>query len=263
MSELGLRRRLDAEVVYGAARVRQRRRVAVDGAVLHDASLADAAATHHADKVLVELLREERVQERVGAGVHREEEHEQDLRLGDGDERVAERRRQSEERDREQAREVGEDQQGHALGDVGVVRAHHRVVDAHLTVHVEVARADGDERGRIDGEQRRDVELVDGRRRLHRQTDARLAVAADADDRERGQEDGEDPAQQEDPGRLTQPEPLREVYRVADRVPPLHRDDGQSEDGVARGKDGEESRHLTAALVLPRDGEVEVDTPRV
>ena len=93
-----------------AARVRQRRGVAVDGAILHDASLADAATTHHAHEVLVELLREESVQERVGARVKWEEEDEEDLRLGDGDQGVAECRRQSEERDREEAREVGEDE---------------------------------------------------------------------------------------------------------------------------------------------------------
>ena len=134
------------------------------------------------------------------------------------------------------------------------------MVYTHLTVHVEVARTDGDEGSRVDGEQGGDVEFVDGVRRLHRQTDARLAVAAHSDDGQRGEAHCDDPAQEQDPGRLTQPQALRQVDRVPDGVPPLHRDDGQCEDRVASGEDGEEACHLTATLVLPRDGEVEVDT---
>ena len=256
-------RRLRDEVVHGAAGVRHGHRVAVGRAVLHDASLAHAASTHHTEQVLVELLREERVQEGVGARVEREEEDEEDLRLGDGDERVAERGGEAEERDREETREVGEDEQRHALGDVGVVRADDAIVDVHLAVHVEVARADGDESGGVDEEQGEDVHLVDGARRLHRQADARLAVAAHPDERQGGHEQGEHPPRQQDGGRLAQPQPLGEVDGVADGVPPLHRDDGEREDRVAGGEDGEEARHLTAALVLPGDGEVEVDALRV
>ena len=252
-------RGLRDEVVHGAAGVRHGHRVTVGRAVLHDASLAHPAPTHHAEQVLVELLREEGVQEGVGARVEGEEEHEEDLRLGDGDERVAECRREAEERDREETREVGEDKQRHALCDVRVVRADDAVVDVHLAVHVEVARTDGDEGRRVDDEQGEDVHLVDGAGRLHRQTDARLAVAAHPHERQGRHEQGKHPPRQQDGGRLSQPQTLGEVDGVSDGVPPLHRDDGEGEDGVAGGEDGKEPRHLTATLVLPGDGEVEVD----
>ena len=247
------------EVVQRAAGVGQRHGVTVGRPVLHDPSLAHSAPTHHAKQILVELFGEERVQERVGARVEWEEENEEDLRLGDCDERVAEGGRQPKERDGEETREVGEDEKSHALGDVRVVGADHDVVNVHLTVHVEVTRTDGDKRCRVDDEQGEHVDLVNSVRRLHRQTDARLAIAADTDERQCCHEQGEDPARQQDAGCLTETKTLGEMDGVANGVPPLHGDDCECEDGVAGGEDGEKTGHLTATLVLPGDGEVKVD----
>lgn len=82
--------------------------------------LLDPLADEHA--VLLELLGEDGVQEGVGAAVEGQHEDGEHFGLLQGDEVGAGHGRQREEGDRGPADEVGDHQEGHALGDPGVVR---------------------------------------------------------------------------------------------------------------------------------------------
>lgn len=152
-----------------AARYRPRALVLVRATATH----AEPAEQH--EQVAAVLLREQRVQVRVGARVERVKEHQQYLRLGHVDQRVAGQRGQAEERDRGPAREVREHQQRHALGHrhVGTGHGRHRLAaapDRH--VHLRIARAYHHECHAVEHEQREQVQLVRERRVIHGQADA-------------------------------------------------------------------------------------------
>lgn len=152
-----------------AARHRPRALVLVRAAAAH----AEPAKQH--EQVAAVLLREQRVQVRVGARVERVEEHQQYLRLGHVDERVAGERGKPEERDRRPARKVREHQQRHALGHRHVGPGHGRdrlAAPANRHVHLRVARAYHHERHAVEHEQREQVQLVRERGVVHGQADA-------------------------------------------------------------------------------------------
>lgn len=129
--------------VAEAVRVARRLAVAEVGTVAAPADAArhprllDRLADH--DAVLLELLREDGVQERVAARVERQDEHGEDLGLLERDEAEAGRRGEREERDGRPAEEVGEHEQRHALGDARVVRVP-RLRAADRAVHLSGAR---------------------------------------------------------------------------------------------------------------------------
>lgn len=147
-----------------ATRHRARSLVLVRAAAAH----AEPAEQH--EQVAAVLLREQRVQVRVGARVERVEEHQQNFGLGHVDERVTGERGQPEERDRRPAREVGEHQQGHALGHrhVGPGHGRHRLAATpDRSVHFRVAAAYHHERNAVERQQREQVNLVRERRVVH------------------------------------------------------------------------------------------------
>lgn len=120
-------------------------------------------------------MREQRVQIWVGARVEWIEEHQQNLGLGHIDERVTGERGQPEERHRRPAREVGEHQQGHALGHRHVRPGHRRhclAAASDRRVHLCVARAYHHERHAVERQQGEQVHLVGERGVVHGQANA-------------------------------------------------------------------------------------------
>lgn len=82
--------------------------------------LKQAEASGEEKEIPSEGAGEEGVQEGVGAGVDRVEEDQQEFGVWDGDERELEGGRDGEEGNGSHADEVGEDEDGHALGHAGV-----------------------------------------------------------------------------------------------------------------------------------------------
>ena len=97
---------------------------------------ANPVATQQDEDVLAELLGQDNVQEGVGARVERIEEDEQDLGVADVDHGQAEGGGQPEEGYGRPAHKVGQHQDGHALGDGGVVATGHCVAGPYLRTHV-------------------------------------------------------------------------------------------------------------------------------
>lgn len=107
---------------------------------------AQAVLTEQQQHIPAVLLGEQGVHVGVGARVQWVEEDEQDLGVGDVDERVSGNGRQAEEGDRRPAGKVGEDEQRHSFGDrlvrVARVTGRRGFVAADRVVHVAVADAD-------------------------------------------------------------------------------------------------------------------------
>jgi len=161
--------RVVAVGLAAAARHRTRSFVLVRATAAH----AEPAEQH--EQVAAVLLCEQRVQIRIGARVERVEEHQQDLGLGHVDERVTGERGQPEERYRRPAREVGEHQQGHALGHRHVGPGHRRhclAAAPDRRVHLCVARAYHHERDAVERQQGEQVYFVSERRVVHGQANA-------------------------------------------------------------------------------------------
>ena len=110
-------------------------------AQLRQTPLAESASPKNRQQIFAELFREDDVEKRVAAGVEREEEDEEDLRLANGDERQTASGRQAKQRDRKQTHKVSEHQYRHFLGNAFVVTTDGVgcFVLAHLHVHVRVA----------------------------------------------------------------------------------------------------------------------------
>jgi len=100
-----------------------------------DPRLLDGFTDH--DAVLLELLGEDGVEERVAARVERQNEHGEHFGLLQRHELEPERRRQREEGDRSPAQEVGEHQQRHPLGDPRIVRIP-RLRTSNRAVHLPI-----------------------------------------------------------------------------------------------------------------------------
>ena len=118
----------------------------------------------------------EGVQEGVGARVDRVEENQQDFGIWDGDERELEGGWDGKEGDGSHADEVGEDEDGHALGHagVGVGRRGRGVVDGQ--VDAEVTAAHTEEGQDVEEEERHHIDLRHQRLHVHGQADAHLHV---------------------------------------------------------------------------------------
>ena len=183
--------------------------------------LLDRLADHHA--VLLELLGEDRVEERIAAAVEGKDEHREDFRRLQGDQTRSPGRCEGKEGDGEPADEVGEDEQGHPFRDPGVVGVP-RLGAADGAVHLEVAAHQDEEGDSVDHHEEDDVALADSPLGLKRKTDGELSVVGDAEEREGGHEDGEGPGADHDVGRVLQTQPLVQVHRVRDCVVPLHCD---------------------------------------
>ena len=121
------------------------------------------------------------------------------------------------------ADEVCEDEEGHALGDLGVVGVP-CVRAADGAVHLEVAAHQDEEGDSVDHHEEDDVALADSPLGLKRKTDGELSVVGDAEEGEGGHEDGEGPGADHDVGRVLQTQPLVQVHRMCDCVVSLHRD---------------------------------------
>lgn len=145
-----------------------------------DVGSAAAAAPHQQAHVLPEGPGEQRVQEGVAQRVDGVEEDEQDLGVGHGDEGHAQGGRDGEEGDGRHAQEVGEDEHGHALGDLGVAVAGGVLRVAHAQVDADVAEAYEQEGDDVEEQHGHHVGLRRQRVDVHGQADADLAVAADA-----------------------------------------------------------------------------------
>lgn len=121
-------------------------------------------------------------------------------------------------------------------------------------VYFEVAAHQDEEGDAVDKHEEYDVALAERAGHVKRETDGKLAVIRDADQREDGHDEGEEPAERHDVGRVAQRQPLIQMHGVRDGVVALHRDDGQREHRQLRAEDAEEAGHLAAGRKLPRDG---------
>ncbi|TNN61419.1 hypothetical protein EYF80_028436 [Liparis tanakae] len=225
--------------------------------------LTEAHLTEEDEDVPPERLGEDGVEERVGAGVERVEEHQQNLGVGDGDERPVQRGRHGVEGDGRHAQEVGEDEHGHALGDVGVLGPGAVVRVVHCAVDLEVASADNQKGQDVEHQHGQDEDLRPGGLRVHRQTDADLLVAAHADQRQQGQQEAERPAAQHHGRRVLQAQLTVQPHGEGDGVPALQSDHRQGVDRQLAGEDREEPGEPAAGARLPVDGVVEVLGSRV
>lgn len=106
-----------------------------------------------------ECASEEGVEKGVGAGVDGVEEHQQDFGIRHGDERELQSGGDGEEGDGSHADEVGEDEDGHALGDSCVSMGRRRRGVSDGQVDAEVTDADADEGKDVEEEDRQDVDL--------------------------------------------------------------------------------------------------------
>jgi len=216
-----------------------------------DARLLDRLADHHA--VLLELLGEYGVQERVAARVQRQHEHGEHLGLFQGHEPHPADGGQRDERDRRPAQQVGEHEQRHALGDPRVVRVP-RLRAADGAVHLQVAAHQYEERHAVDEHQEHHVHQAPrAGGRLERETRGELAVVGHAEQRQGGHRAGERPAAQHDVRRVLQREPLVQVHRVRDGVVPLQSDHRQRVHGQLGTEHGQHAGQLAARGHLPRN----------
>lgn len=136
--------------------------------------LKQAEASCKEKEILPEGAGEEGVQEGVGAGVDRVEEHQQEFGVRDGDEGELEGGRDGEEGDGGHADEVGEDENGHALGHAGVGVGWCRRGVADGQVDAEVTAAHAEEGQDVEEEQRHHIDLRHHRLHVHGQADTYL-----------------------------------------------------------------------------------------
>ena len=151
-------------------------------------SLAEPHLAEQDEDVATKRLGEDGVEERVGAGVERKEQHQQDLGVGHGDEWTVQHSWHGIEGNGCHAQEVGEDEHSHALGDVGVLAGRGVVGVVHGAVDLDVAGTDHQESQDVEHQHRDDVHLVHQVLGVHWQADADLLVAADAHQREQCQQ---------------------------------------------------------------------------
>lgn len=186
--------------------------------------LLDRLADQHA--VLLELLGQYRVEERVAAGVERQHEHGEHLRLFQRDQLQPERRGEGEERYGGPTEEVGEHQKGHPLGYSRVVRVP-CLGAPDRAVHLQVASHEYQKRDAVDQHEKDDVGEGRVPVGLERQADGELSVVRDADQRQAGHRQSETPAHGHYVAGVLQGETLVQVHRVRYRVVPLQRDHRQ------------------------------------
>lgn len=204
--------------------------------------------------VLLELFGENGIQERVAAGVERQDEDREDLGLFQSDELQSEGRGEGEESDGGPADEVGEDEQSHPLGDARVVGVPGlRAADG--AVHLEVTAHEDEEGHAVDEHEQDDVgEAGRSRGGLEGQAHGELAVVGDAEEWQDRHDQGEAPSAEHDVARVLEGQALVEVHRVGDGVVALQGDDGQRVHGQLCAEDAQETRQLATCRHLPGDG---------
>ena len=121
-------------------------------------------------------------------------------------------------------------------------------------MYLEVAAHEDEEGDSVDEHEEDDVSLADRVAHLKRQADGELAVIGDADQRQQGHDEGEEPADGHDVRSVAQRESLVEVHGVSYGVVAFHGDDGQCVDGQLWAEHTEETGHLASGGELPRDG---------
>ena len=125
--------------ISGRLSVTEIRTVATASNAASNSRLLDGLADH--DAVLLELLGENGVEERVAARVQRQDEHREDFGFLQRHELQPEGGRQREEGDRSPAQEVGEYQQRHPLGDSRIVRVPRlRSPNGAVHLHMQLSR---------------------------------------------------------------------------------------------------------------------------
>ena len=136
--------------------------------------MAKTTATQQQTYILLKRSSKDGVEEGVTEGVDWVEEDEEDLGVGDGDEGHVETRRDGKEGDGCHAEEVGEDEDGHALGDPGVAVAGCQVgvVDGHVDTYV--AAADDEEGSDVEEEEGYNIHLRGQGLDVHGQADRHL-----------------------------------------------------------------------------------------
>lgn len=214
--------------------------------------LLDGLADQHA--VLLELLRQDGIEERVAARVERQYEDGEDLGLLQGNQMQSEGGRQGEKGNRRPADKVRKDQQGHPLGDSRVV-AVPRLRAAYRAVHLQVAPHEDQERHTVDEHEENHVrQAARPRRRLEGQADGKLAIVGDAEQRHDGHGQSKCPSDGHNIAGVAQGEALIQMHRMGYGVIALQRDHSQRIDGQLGGEDGQKSGQLTARTHLPGNG---------
>lgn len=133
--------------------------------------MAKTTATQQQTYILPKRSSKDGVEEGVTEGVDWVEKDEQDLGMGDGDEGHAESRRDAKEGDGCHADEVGEDQDGHALGNLGVTVADCQVGDVDGQVDAYVAVADDEKGSDVEEEEGYNIHLGGQGLDVHGQAD--------------------------------------------------------------------------------------------
>ena len=146
--------------------------------------LAEVPAPQEPTDVPAERPGEDGVQEGVAQGVDRVEQDEQDLGVGHGDERHTQGCRNGKEGDGCLAEEVGENEHGHALGDLGVSVVCRELGVVYVQVNADIAQADHRKGHDLEDQQSHHIELGASRLDVHGQADAHFAVTADPHQRE-------------------------------------------------------------------------------
>lgn len=178
--------------------------------------------------------------------------------MRDGYEGHAQGCRDGEEGDRCHAHEVGENEHGHALGNLGVSAAGGllRVVNAQVYAYVTVA--DHQESDDVEDEHGHHVNLGAQCVDVHGQTDAHFAIAADPHQREQGNQQREAPARPHHGCHVVHPQPLVDVHGIGDGVPAFEANHSQCIYRQLAGKHGQKACYSTPGPCLPVRGVVVV-----
>lgn len=214
------------------------------------ARLLNRLAYQHA--ILLELFREDGVQEGIAAGVERQHEYREDLRLLEGHQLQPEGRREGEEGYRRPAEKIGEHEQRHSLRYARVVRVP-RLRATYRAVHLQVASHQYQKGHAVNEHEEHDVRERRAAIGLEGQADGEFSVVRDSQQRQTRHRQREAPAYRHDVTRVLQREPLVQMHRVRYRVVPLQSDNGERVDAQFGAEDTEEAGQLATGRHLPRN----------
>lgn len=183
--------------------------------------LLNGLTDHHA--VLLELFRQDRIQEGIAARVQWQNEDRKHLCLLQGNQMQSKGSGQRQESNRGPAEEVREHQQCHSLGNPRVI-AVPRLRPPNGTVHLQVAAHEDEEGQPVDEHQEDHVGQTSWPRgRLKGQAHRKLPVVGDPKDGQYGHGQCKGPSDGHDVPGMPQRQSLVQVHRMGDRVVPLQR----------------------------------------
>ena len=221
-------------------------------------AFTDAKLAEQDKHIPLEGFGENGIEEWIGTGVKWVEEDQQDFGIGNGDERLVHKGRQSVERDWGHAHEISEDQHSHPFGNSGVFVPWIVVRISDCDVDLHVTGADDDKGNDI--EQQNEDNVRQGKRGLgvHGQADADLGIAAYSHQREQSEQEAANPAPQHDDVGVPEADLAVQVHCKGDGIPALQGDDRQGVHRQLAGKDSEEASRVAARARLPVNGMVVV-----